>query len=792
MSDKAPRRPKTEDSTSAGFVRVHQHATLTNIRDIITEQLEPYVIPNEYVFLRSVGRCMALVNKNQEVAMKAKHFLPPVAYSPEIFILPGTHEWIASLRDKTKSIVVNKDQMLQGNNEQFHGSVHSQQEFENAQFFEKFGQDTSISSSSEEVNGYEEEQEGNDQPREDDLSHQITIDSSELLTEENLRKIQPTSSREKMLQISSRQRSHSSYDKISDYSKDEDDKNRLTGSDENVGRNSGLPVPTIQLIQSEIVNQPMPIGRVATPTPIPSANVIHSTLKYDSYEQQAGSKSRKKDISGAVSPSNKNQDSDKARSPKNDTFYKTSRNDKNDVLVNSDKDTLSDRDKDRENERNKEREREREGKRDRDREKEREREREQERERDRDREEEKERERDRDREMERERDGDREREKERQKKRDRDREKERQRERDRGRDRDRDREKEREGERDRDRGKDRDMDSVRGDETVKGGHNNSVVASEMSMDKIKDDNANTNEELQVDKVSEATTTATNGVSEGEGVLKNDRYNLKSNQSRTKTKSSRDERRKEADKKALEEEKLKMENKKKIMQNEALELMKGMEELIQKKKDDEIRRKHEEEEKKRKHQEETDFRKNELKRLREDLLKAKSHKAEKQKERELLIRDAKEIKTNINIKKSKDDNVWKKKFEETKQMTSILEEDLKTVKNDLGVHQQRLLQSLDGKGAVPVEEETPSSRLAIGPSMSSNLRNEAKRCYNENNRLSEDVEKIQKALKSEKKKKSMAQKELKELREKLNETRKIINVSKMERQLPDIPVNNPRS
>ena len=36
------------------------------------------------------------------------------AFSPEIFILPGSHEWIASLRKQTKSIVVNGDIALQG------------------------------------------------------------------------------------------------------------------------------------------------------------------------------------------------------------------------------------------------------------------------------------------------------------------------------------------------------------------------------------------------------------------------------------------------------------------------------------------------------------------------------------------------------------------------------------------------------------------------------------------------------------------------------------------------------
>lgn len=83
------------ESVSAGFVRVQPYISLNHLRDHIEEQLGPEVVPEDYVFLRSVGRCMAVIKENQERLLKAKDFLPPVAYSPEIFILPGTHDAVA-------------------------------------------------------------------------------------------------------------------------------------------------------------------------------------------------------------------------------------------------------------------------------------------------------------------------------------------------------------------------------------------------------------------------------------------------------------------------------------------------------------------------------------------------------------------------------------------------------------------------------------------------------------------------------------------------------------------------
>ena len=42
--------------------RVQPYISLNYLRDHIEEQLGPEVVPEDYVFLRSVGRCMAVVS----------------------------------------------------------------------------------------------------------------------------------------------------------------------------------------------------------------------------------------------------------------------------------------------------------------------------------------------------------------------------------------------------------------------------------------------------------------------------------------------------------------------------------------------------------------------------------------------------------------------------------------------------------------------------------------------------------------------------------------------------------
>ncbi|XP_070562563.1 spermatogenesis-associated protein 1-like isoform X6 [Ptychodera flava] len=80
------------ESVSAGFVRVFPEITVFALRDEIEEQLGYDVLPKEYVFLKSVGRCLTQVKGRQEIDLKVKNFLPPLAYLPEIFVLPGQRD----------------------------------------------------------------------------------------------------------------------------------------------------------------------------------------------------------------------------------------------------------------------------------------------------------------------------------------------------------------------------------------------------------------------------------------------------------------------------------------------------------------------------------------------------------------------------------------------------------------------------------------------------------------------------------------------------------------------------
>lgn len=80
------------ESTSAGFIRITASTSLHSVREAIYEQLGNEIVPSDFIYLRSVGRCLAVVNKNQEHNLQGKDFAPPLAYSPELFLLPCTHE----------------------------------------------------------------------------------------------------------------------------------------------------------------------------------------------------------------------------------------------------------------------------------------------------------------------------------------------------------------------------------------------------------------------------------------------------------------------------------------------------------------------------------------------------------------------------------------------------------------------------------------------------------------------------------------------------------------------------
>ena len=61
-------------------------------------------------------------------------------------------------------------------------------------------------------------------------------------------------------------------------------------------RNKPRGVPAIQVLHPEVINHSVPQGRLTTPTPLPSANVIHSTLRYEEYGRASENKFRASDV----------------------------------------------------------------------------------------------------------------------------------------------------------------------------------------------------------------------------------------------------------------------------------------------------------------------------------------------------------------------------------------------------------------------------------------------------------------------------------------------------------------
>lgn len=72
---------------SAGFIRIPASTPLGQLREEIVDQLGDFDLPEAFVFLRLVGRCLTQVKAWQEEAMTARDFLPPVTVSPDLFLL---------------------------------------------------------------------------------------------------------------------------------------------------------------------------------------------------------------------------------------------------------------------------------------------------------------------------------------------------------------------------------------------------------------------------------------------------------------------------------------------------------------------------------------------------------------------------------------------------------------------------------------------------------------------------------------------------------------------------------
>lgn len=104
------------EAISIGFVRVWPELSLWNLRGELLNQLGPDSVPGEFVYVRSVGRCLTQVKGRQELELKVKAFLPPKNYAPEIFVLDGPQDVPdtalieASKRKEEASMEVDEDE----------------------------------------------------------------------------------------------------------------------------------------------------------------------------------------------------------------------------------------------------------------------------------------------------------------------------------------------------------------------------------------------------------------------------------------------------------------------------------------------------------------------------------------------------------------------------------------------------------------------------------------------------------------------------------------------------------
>ncbi|UJR30525.1 hypothetical protein I4U23_018054 [Adineta vaga] len=82
-----------DDAISAGFVRVSPNMTIRELRKSIENSCgkESY-FPRDFIYLRSVGRCMTKVKAKQEDELRVKNYRPPQTFAPEIYLLDGRQE----------------------------------------------------------------------------------------------------------------------------------------------------------------------------------------------------------------------------------------------------------------------------------------------------------------------------------------------------------------------------------------------------------------------------------------------------------------------------------------------------------------------------------------------------------------------------------------------------------------------------------------------------------------------------------------------------------------------------
>ncbi|EDO46192.1 predicted protein [Nematostella vectensis] len=287
------------ESVSAGFVRVLPDITLRNLRGCIEDQLGDDIVPEDFVFLRSVGRCMAVVKENQESLLKASDFLPPIAFSPEIFLLPGLHETHMRPASDANSVVI----ATQGHTT---AGMSSTQPLHFPPISQPYGNPLSQPNYGMAPNNYD-----NINPQ--NIQQQGTFERQD--TEESSGKLNRDTADRKNVHFSEAQQDggYNSYNGSEGHrssgenqdlglsprdieyvkSKNQKNKAKTTGSDSS-GSSSNIQTRMVKIVQPEVIQALAIPGADYTspPTPIPSGRVIASPVPGLRREENNATKNR--------------------------------------------------------------------------------------------------------------------------------------------------------------------------------------------------------------------------------------------------------------------------------------------------------------------------------------------------------------------------------------------------------------------------------------------------------------------------------------------------------------------
>uniref|UniRef100_A0A8D0E5I6 Spermatosis associated 1 n=1 Tax=Salvator merianae TaxID=96440 RepID=A0A8D0E5I6_SALMN len=97
---------------SAGFIRVLPHMTLRTLREQLGEHLGEDAVVDKYIFLKCIGKKLAVVKSKQETELKLKLFAPPYAPYPELYLLPGIENTYSSTSPTPERHPSNKEYMF--------------------------------------------------------------------------------------------------------------------------------------------------------------------------------------------------------------------------------------------------------------------------------------------------------------------------------------------------------------------------------------------------------------------------------------------------------------------------------------------------------------------------------------------------------------------------------------------------------------------------------------------------------------------------------------------------------